>query len=186
MILKILYNAIKEKYLYYRSIYIVKKKFPSCNIGKRVEIISPENLYFEENVSIQENVILHCGGASWCNNTGEIRIGAKSVISPNCVFWGCGAKIIIGKNFDCAPGVKIFASRTDYENIKGYPNLNPHKFDNVIIGDNVVCFTNVVIGPGVKIGNGSVIGANSFVLKDVPENTLVAGTPAKIIRKIHF
>ena len=106
------------------------------------------------------------------------------MISPNCVFWGCGANIIIGNNFDCAPGAKIFASRTKYEDQIAYPSLNPHIFKDVKIGDNVVCFSNVVIGPGVTIGDGAVIGANSLVLQDVAAHTIVGGSPAKFIRNL--
>jgi maltose O-acetyltransferase len=149
-----------------------------------VEIINHKSLELGEKVSLQDDVVLHCGGADWCNNEGFISIGSQSVISSYCVFWGCGAKIVIGNNFDCAPGTKIFASRTEYEKQIEYPNLNPHVFEDVIIGDNVVCYANVIISPGVKIGNGAVIGANSLVLTDVAENTLVAGSPARIIRKI--
>lgn len=40
----------------------------------------------------------------------------------------------------------------------------------------------VIIMPGVTIGDGSIIGAHSIVNKDVPENTIAAGSPAKIIK----
>ena len=168
----------------FRSMAKVQRKFPSVIFGKRVEIYNADKLILGEKVSVQNNVVLHCGGAAWCNYSGSISIGSQSVISPNCVFWGCGANIFIGKNFDCAPGVKIFASRTAYEMEIAYPELNPHVFDDVYIGDNVICFSNVVIGPGVKIGNGAVIGANSLVLSDVPDNVIVGGSPARIIREL--
>ncbi|PIA86231.1 DapH/DapD/GlmU-related protein [Streptococcus parauberis] len=45
---------------------------------------------------------------------------------------------------------------------------------------------NVVILQGVKIGKGSIIGANSVVNKDVPEYSIVAGTPAKVIKQYNF
>jgi acetyltransferase-like isoleucine patch superfamily enzyme len=163
----------------------VQSNFPTAILGKNIEIYNYKKLQLGKKVSIQNNVILHCGGSSWCNYSGSISIGCQSVISSNCVFWGCGANIKIGKNFDCAPGVKIFASRTAYELKIEYPALNPHIFEDVVIGDNVICFSNVVIGPGVIIGNGAVIGANSLVLSDVPENTIVGGSPAKIIRKLN-
>ncbi|WP_249898884.1 sugar O-acetyltransferase [Paenibacillus sp. PK3_47] len=54
----------------------------------------------------------------------------------------------------------------------------------VIIGDNVWIGSNATILPGVTIGNNSVIGAGSVVTKDVPENTVAAGVPAKFIKMI--
>jgi acetyltransferase-like isoleucine patch superfamily enzyme len=118
----------------------------------------------------------------WCNFTGGISIGDNSVISPNCVLWGCGATITIGKNFDCGPGVKIFASRSAYENMKVFPDPIEHVFEDVIIGDNVICFSGAVISTGVKIGDGAVIGANSTVVSDVEPWTVVAGSPARFIK----
>lgn len=52
----------------------------------------------------------------------------------------------------------------------------------IIIGDDVWIGTGAVITKGVKIGNGAVIGVNSLITKDVPENAIVAGNPAKVIK----
>lgn len=52
---------------------------------------------------------------------------------------------------------------------------------NVVIGDNVWIGDKATILSGVTIGDGAVIGANSVVTKDVPEYSVVAGNPAKII-----
>jgi galactoside O-acetyltransferase len=54
----------------------------------------------------------------------------------------------------------------------------------VIIEDDVWIGTRAVILPGVRIGYGSVIAAGSVVTKDVPPMTVVAGIPAKPIKKI--
>jgi len=53
----------------------------------------------------------------------------------------------------------------------------------VIIGDYVFIGPRAVIMPGVHIGKGAVVGAGAVVTKDVPEMTVVAGIPAKEIRK---
>lgn len=55
------------------------------------------------------------------------------------------------------------------------------KFDRPIIGDDVTIGANVVIIGNITIGNNVVIGAGSVVVKDVPDNTIVAGNPAKVI-----
>ena len=51
-----------------------------------------------------------------------------------------------------------------------------------VIGDNVTLGASVVIIGNVHIGNNVVVGAGSVVVKDVPDNCVVAGNPAKIIR----
>ncbi|MBN2396500.1 MAG: acyltransferase [Candidatus Atribacteria bacterium] len=108
-------------------------------------------------------------------------MGDNSVISPNCVIYGCGeGGVHIGKYFDCAPGVGIFSSRTDY--FKGPRN---HIFKPVYVGDNVTIFANAVINPGVTIEDNAVIAACSVVTQDVPKYSFVAGSPAKIIFTLH-
>ena len=51
----------------------------------------------------------------------------------------------------------------------------------VIIGNNVWIGTHAVVLPGISIGNNAVVGAGAVVTKDVPDNAVVAGVPAKII-----
>jgi len=75
----------------------------------------------------------------------------------------------IGKNFTITHYVTIGARGLG---VKGSPILG----DNVFIGSGAK-----IIGP-VKIGNNVRIGTNSVVLKDVPNNTLVVGVPAKIVK----
>lgn len=50
------------------------------------------------------------------------------------------------------------------------------------IGDNVTIYANSVLIGGIIVGNNSTIAAGSVVINDVPENTIVAGNPAKVIR----
>jgi acetyltransferase-like isoleucine patch superfamily enzyme len=54
--------------------------------------------------------------------------------------------------------------------------------DPVTIGDGVHIGVGVVISPGVTIGDGAVVGANSVVTADVPPYTVVAGSPARVLR----
>lgn len=54
---------------------------------------------------------------------------------------------------------------------------------NPVIGNNVWIGRNAIIMPGVRIGDGSIIGAGAVVTKDVPENSVAVGVPAKVLRK---
>jgi acetyltransferase-like isoleucine patch superfamily enzyme len=68
--------------------------------------------------------------------------------------------------------------------LKGITDWKNIKMADIIIEDKVWIGFNVIILKGVKIGEGAVIGAGSVVTKDVPPYHIVAGNPAKIIKKI--
>ena len=68
-------------------------------------------------------------------------------------------------------------------------NPDPNKRGNlipsrIVIGKNVWLGANATLLPGVTIGDGAIIAAGAVVAKDVPESTIVAGIPAKVIRNI--
>ena len=57
-------------------------------------------------------------------------------------------------------------------------------FQPIHIGKNVWLGANVTVLPGVTIGDGSIIAAGAVVTRDVPENMIAAGVPAKVIRAV--
>ncbi|KKS30984.1 MAG: Acetyltransferase [Candidatus Collierbacteria bacterium GW2011_GWB2_42_12] len=86
------------------------------------------------------------------------------------------AKIKIGKQVDIASQVMIYNSEHDLSD----PTFKAIE-EPVTIGDYVFIGPRVIIMPGVTIGNGAVIAGGAVVTKDVPENTIVGGVPAKEI-----
>lgn len=84
--------------------------------------------------------------------------------------------IEIGNNVTMAPRVHILCHDASTKQF-----LNYTKIGRVTIGDNVFIGAESVILPGVTIGNNVIVGANSTVTHDIPDNTVVAGTPAKLI-----
>ena len=79
-----------------------------------------------------------------------------------------GEKSIIGNNCIIYSGVVIGQNHGQYP----------------VIGNDVIIYSNAVIAGKVHIGDRSVIGAGSIVLKDVPEGSVVAGNPARVVSRI--
>ena len=84
--------------------------------------------------------------------------------------------IEIGDNVTMAPRVHILCHDASTKNF-----LNYTKIGRVTIGNNVFIGAESVVLPGVTIGSNVIIGANSTVTHDVPDNSVVAGSPAKVI-----
>ncbi len=109
----------------------------------------------------------------------NIRVGKNVFINSGCCFQDQGG-IEIGDNALIGQQV-VIATLNHY--------LQPDKRGNMFpvpvkIGNNVWIGAKATILPGVTIGNGAVIAAGAVVTKDVPENTVVAGIPARIIKNI--
>jgi acetyltransferase-like isoleucine patch superfamily enzyme len=101
-------------------------------------------------------------------------------------------RVEIGNNVLIAS--KCFISDTSHGNYKGEsqsnPDLPPNKRELVTkptkIGNNVWIGENAVILAGAEIGDGCVIGANSVVTKQIPQNSIAVGSPAKVVRKYEY
>lgn len=89
----------------------------------------------------------------------------------------CGEKITLGNGVQIGRDVTIRDNNGGhYISRQGYKNSRP-----IIIGDRAWLGEKCIIMPGVKIKEGAIIGANSFVISNVPQNSIVSGNPAKII-----
>ncbi|PFN07052.1 DapH/DapD/GlmU-related protein [Bacillus cereus] len=86
--------------------------------------------------------------------------------------------ITIGDNVTLAPRVHILAHDASTK-----LHLNYTKIGLVSIGNDVFVGAGTIILPNVKIGNSVIIGAGSVVTKDIPENSVAVGNPAKVIDK---
>ncbi|MFU8793666.1 MAG: 2,3,4,5-tetrahydropyridine-2,6-dicarboxylate N-acetyltransferase [Acholeplasmataceae bacterium] len=119
--------------------------------------------WIREFVEIGENAVIMMGAII---NIGA-SIGEGTMIDMNVVI---GARGAIGKNCHIGAGAVVAGV------------LEPPSKLPVIIEDNVLVGANAVILEGVRVGQGAVVAAGAIVTQDVPENAVVAGSPAKIIK----
>lgn len=137
---------------------------PLLDLSKLEARIEPGAL-IRDKVSIGKKVVIMMGAVI---NIGS-EIGDESMIDMNAVL---GARAKVGKRCHIGAGAVIAGV------------LEPPSKSPCEVGDNVVIGANAVILEGVKIGKNSVVAAGSVVTSDVPENVVVAGIPAKIIKSV--
>lgn len=131
------------------------------NVEARIE----PGAVIRDNVIIGKNAVIMMGAVV---NIGA-DIGEGAMIDMNAVV---GARGIIGKRVHLGAGAIVAG-------VLEPPSSKPCEVcDDVLIG------ANAVILEGVKIGKRSVVAAGSVVIEDVPEDVVVAGTPAKIIKLV--
>ena len=132
-------------------------------------------------IDLSENVSF-CG-RGWVYGRGSLSIGKNTWISPGAVFHTHQqASISLGSNCDVGPGAEFITGGHvigDMTRRAGVGTAKP-----ITIGDGCWIGARSAILGGVAIGHGCVIAAGSVVIHDVPPNSLVAGVPARVKRKL--
>ena len=138
---------------------------------KRNKIFKKLFSEYGENNTIKEGFI--------CNLGSNIKIGSNCFFNFNTIILDAYS-VEIGNNVFIAPNVII----SPVEHSILVKDRRQNKGGKIIIEDDVWIGAGAIILPNVTIHKGSVIGTGSVVKKDVPENTVFAGIPAKYIKDI--
>ncbi len=185
-----LINKISKIYTYF-----VGKGFYEFGTGIIIKPIL--NTTNREFISIGKNV--NIGSFSWiavstefagtpCTSNNRVRliIGDNTSIGNNA-FIIANNYLKIGSNVIISNYVYISDHHHGFNDIHNpITQQSLTNGDSVVIGDNVFVGTKACILPNVRIGERSIIGAASVVTKDVPPYHIVAGNPAKKIKKYDF
>lgn len=108
-----------------------------------------------------------------------VTIGKGCFIQQCCTFFGRGG-ITIGNGVFIGPKCNLITINHDVS-----PDNRSATYGRpIVIEDKVWIGINSTVLPGVRIGLGAIVGAQSVVTRDVPPMTIVAGNPARIIKKI--
>lgn len=137
---------------------------PLADLSKYNARIEPGAI-IRDMVRIGDGAVIMMGAVI---NVGAV-IGEKTMVDMNAVI---GGRAIIGRNCHIGAGAVVAGV------------IEPPSAKPVVIEDNVMIGANAVILEGVRIGKNSVVAAGAVVIDDVPENTVVAGVPAKILKKV--
>jgi galactoside O-acetyltransferase len=150
---------------------------------------------YDSQVEVGENSHLMC--QVYFYKKGQLKVGALSYIGPETGLHITDS-IVIGENVLIASSCTlidsdmhslIFDERKDDILLDINNNLNKKKWDDIkcapiIIEDKAWIGLGSIILKGVTIGEGSIVGAGSVVTKNVPPWVIVAGNPARIVKKL--
>lgn len=131
------------------------------NIHARIE----PGAIIRDQVTIGNNSVIMFNASI---NIGAV-VGEGTMIDMNAVV---GGRVVIGKNCHVGAGAVLAGV------------IEPPSAKPVIVEDDVLIGANAVVLEGVHVGKGAVVAAGAIVVEDVPEYTVVAGVPARVIKKI--
>jgi len=160
-----------------------RENFGSCGenliIEAGVKIFHEENIFLGNNIYFGHNSIIK----GYYNN--KITIGDGVWIGQN-VFLHGGGGIIVGNNVGIGPGVTLLSSFHNIEQVDTAIMSGELVFKSVQLLEGCDIGVNSIILPGITIGKCAQVGAGSVVTKSVGDYEIVAGNPAKLLRKIEI
>lgn len=170
-----------------KSIWISLRSY-KCGYGlmiqRSVTINKPKLVSFGRIVRIDRGSSFFLNKIS--EKTPKIIIGNSVLIGPYCTF-GCSNEIIIEDNVMLGPHVHITDRNHTYEDV----TLPINKQPAISMGPVIIKFGSWLgygcqIMPNVTVGKHCVVAAGSIVTRDIPDYSVVAGIPARIIKKYNF
>ncbi len=116
-----------------------------------------------------------------CEYGEYITTGKNFFVNYNCKLMD-GGKIVFGNDILIGPDCTFVTAHHPVDPAKRKASIQ--QFKNITVGSNVWFGAGVLVLPGVTIGDNCVIGAGSVVNKDIPSNTMAAGNPCRVIKKL--
>ena len=180
-----------KKFVYYPKIHRLRKKFTGDGfVYKTTEIsltgcASPSNIFLSGTSRTYGKIVV-------CDS-GKVTIGKYSQLGPSSII-RCVDSICIGDYVAISTNVVIADNNTHPINPKDrevmqktpagsdYRSMRYSSHRPIVIGDRCWIGENSRICKGVTIGEGAIVAANAVVTKDVPQNSIVAGNPARVVK----
>ena len=149
-----------------------------CFVGDRVQVYRTGTGGY---VELQDRVALYSDMIIETTDGGNVIIGEETHIQARCQLVAGKSSIVIGKRVEMAPNCGIYPFNHAYEagmRIREQPLISK---GDIVVGDDAWLGYGVVLLDGARIGKGAVIGAGSVVTRDIPDNAIAYGVPARVV-----
>jgi acetyltransferase-like isoleucine patch superfamily enzyme len=145
-----------------------------------IDALSKWGVILGDNVTIAKFTTIQCTGVIRSIGFG-LRIGSNSAVGAYS-FIGAQGGIKIGNDVIMGPRVSFHAENHKYDDSQKPIRLQGESRRGIVVEDDCWIGAGSIILDGVKIGTGCIVAAGSIVTKDVPAYSIVAGSPARIIK----
>lgn len=180
-------NSLAALYYRVKGIFLYRWIFRSFGAGSTIArpmlISHPQFISIGERVTIRPGVRLEALQSA-PDRVPDLRIGSGANIEQN-VHIVCHCSIHIGDNVSITGQCAIVDVTHPYEDVANPVKIGARILDEnsfVEIGDGAFLGIGTVVLPNVRIGRGSVTAARSVVTSDIPDYSVAAGAPARVIR----
>ncbi len=186
-LLKKIYRTIKYLYNYISCFRKFGRVGLRTTINKPLRVVGGRRIYIGNSCFILDGLRIEAI-SKWLDKNYEPRIDIddRVTVGQNCHFT-CANRLHIGKGVSILPQVLITDIEHEYIPDKSLRETGL-EVGSVEIGENAVIGMGArILGhKGIKIGKSAIIGTNAVVTHDVPDYTMVAGIPEKVIKKYDF
>ncbi|MDY0089273.1 MAG: acyltransferase [Flavobacteriaceae bacterium] len=185
-----------------RGILFLRKK---VFLGSRCRISNKKNILWGSNVTIESNTIIDGYASEPIRFGNNVKIGAYSYVSCTSHFskYGKGLKIgndsavgrftefgaaggvIIGNNVIMGSYISFHSENHIFNDLTKPIREQGVTSEGIILGNNIWVGAKVTFLDGCKIGNNSVVAAGAVVRGEFPDNVVIGGVPAKILKKLN-
>lgn len=182
------YNSASCRYYKIKTALIYKLFFGSmgknCSLRRPVFLANPQYIHLGSNVHIHDGARLEAI-VHTVRRIPNLSIGDNVNIEQN-VHIICQSHVRIGNNVSITGNCVIVDTTHPYHDVRDPAKIGDRILDEesfVEVGDSCFLGFGSMIMPNVRVGKYCIVGAHAVVTKDVPDYSVVAGSPARVIRR---
>ena len=181
------YSRIAGSLFVGRGVKAIEKKYiqigakTKIHDGVYIDALSREGVIVGENVVLGRNCRIECTGT--LSNIGKgVVIGDRTTFGNDCYFGAAGG-IEVGKDVIAGQYIRFHSENHNFDDTTILIRKQGVSHKGIRIGNNCWIGSGVVFLDGTILGDGCVVAANAVVTKSFPDNSVIGGIPAKLIKK---
>ncbi len=170
-----------------KHVRILEKKYLTIGVKTKlhdnvyIDALSKQGVCIGDHAVIGRNTRIECTGS--LESVGEgLKIGSRTTFGNDCYFGAAGG-IEIGDDVVAGQYIRFHSENHNYDDLNKLIREQGVSHKGIKIGNNCWIGAGAVFLDGAELGNGCVVAANAVVTKKFPDNSVIAGMPAKIIKE---